>query len=76
LTGLDGRLKQLTKTALETALNEELTEHLGYDEHDPAGEARCWLSFRPWAAAGIQASGAAAAQRMVRPPTVLGRTLR
>lgn len=22
---------------LETALNEELTEHLGYDKHDPAG---------------------------------------
>jgi transposase-like protein len=37
-SGLDGRLKQLTKTVLETALNEELTEHLGYGEHDPAGE--------------------------------------
>ena len=37
MTGLDGRLKQLTKTALETALNEELTEHLGYDKRDPAG---------------------------------------
>jgi putative transposase len=29
LTGPDGLLKQLTKTVLETALNEELTEHLG-----------------------------------------------
>src|SRR5258708_13741559 len=37
LTGPDGLLKQLTKTVLETALNEELTEHLGYDKHDPAG---------------------------------------
>jgi putative transposase len=37
LTGPDGLLKQLTKTVLETALNEELTEHLGYDRHDPAG---------------------------------------
>ena len=37
LTGPDGLLKALTKTVLETALNEELTEHLGYDKHDPAG---------------------------------------
>ena len=37
LTGPDGLLKQLTKTVLETALNEEMTEHLGYDKHDPAG---------------------------------------
>jgi transposase-like protein len=22
---------------LETALNEEMTEHLGYEKHDPAG---------------------------------------
>jgi len=37
LTGPDGLLKALTKTVLETALNEELTEHLGYDKHDPVG---------------------------------------
>jgi putative transposase len=37
LTGPDGLLKQLTKTVLETALNEELTEHLGYERNDPAG---------------------------------------
>jgi putative transposase len=37
LTGPDGLLKQLTKTVLETALNEELTEHLGYEKNDPAG---------------------------------------
>jgi putative transposase len=34
LTGSDGLLKQLTKTVLQTALAEELTEH----KHDPAGE--------------------------------------
>jgi putative transposase len=33
LTGPDGLLKQLTKTVLETALNEELTEHLGHEKH-------------------------------------------
>ena len=37
LTGPDGLLKQLIKTVLETALNEEMTEHLGYEKHDPAG---------------------------------------
>ncbi|RFA13244.1 IS256 family transposase [Subtercola boreus] len=30
LTGPDGLLKQFTKTVLETALNEEMTEHLGH----------------------------------------------
>lgn len=37
LTGPEGLLKQLTKTVLETALNEEMTEHLGYEKHDPPG---------------------------------------
>jgi len=37
LTGRDGLLKQLTKTVIETALNEEMTEHLGYEKHDSAG---------------------------------------
>jgi len=37
LTGPDGLLKQLTKTVLETALDEEMTGHLGYEKHDPAG---------------------------------------
>ena len=41
LTGPDGLLKQLTKTVLETALNQELTEHLGHEKHGQAGtEAR------------------------------------
>ncbi len=37
LTGPDGLLKQLTKTVLETALNQELTEHLGHEKNTPAG---------------------------------------
>ena len=37
LTGPDGLLKQLTKTVLETALNQEMTEHLGHDKHAPPG---------------------------------------
>jgi putative transposase len=39
LTGPDGLLKQLTKTVLETSLNEEMTEHLGYEKHDAEGAA-------------------------------------
>jgi putative transposase len=35
LTGPDGLLKQLTKTVLETALNEEMTEHLGHEKNAP-----------------------------------------
>jgi putative transposase len=34
LTGPDGLLKQLTQAVLETSLNEEMTEHLGYEKHD------------------------------------------
>jgi putative transposase len=37
ITGPDGLLKLLTKTVLETALEEEMTDHLGYDKHDPVG---------------------------------------
>jgi putative transposase len=37
LTGPDGLLKQLTKTVLETALNEEMTEHLGHAKRERAG---------------------------------------
>jgi putative transposase len=40
LTGPDGLLKQLTKTVIESALAEEMTEHLGYEKHDPAGAGR------------------------------------
>ncbi len=37
LTGPGGLLTALTKAVLETALNEEMTEHLGYAKHDPGG---------------------------------------
>jgi Transposase, Mutator family len=37
LVGPGGLLAGLTKTVLETALDAELSEHLGYDKHDPAG---------------------------------------
>jgi putative transposase len=39
LTGPDGLLKALTKTVIETALEEEMSEHLGYDKHDLAGRS-------------------------------------
>jgi putative transposase len=37
LVGPDGLLGQLTKNVLETALDAEMSEHLGYEKHDPAG---------------------------------------
>src|SRR5215213_3162501 len=40
LTGPGGLLKALTKTVIETALEEEIAEHLGYDKHDPLGRNR------------------------------------
>src|ERR687897_739910 len=40
LVGPDGLLNQLTKRVLETALEEELAGHLGYDKHDPGGRNR------------------------------------
>ena len=38
LTGPDGLLKLLTKSVIETALGEEMTDHLGYEKHDRAGD--------------------------------------
>src|SRR5690349_23065230 len=37
LVGPGGLLNQLTKRVLETAPEEEMSAHLGYDKHDPAG---------------------------------------
>jgi transposase-like protein len=38
LTGDGGLLQQLTKRVLESALDGEITDHLGYDKGDPAGK--------------------------------------
>jgi putative transposase len=37
LVGPDGLLKDLFKRLIETAAGAELTDHLGYEKHDPAG---------------------------------------
>ncbi|WP_189114699.1 IS256 family transposase [Pilimelia terevasa] len=37
LSGEGGLLQQLTKIVLESAMEGEITDHLGYDKHDPAG---------------------------------------
>jgi putative transposase len=37
LVGPGGLLGQLTKNVLETALDAEMSEHLGYEKHNPAG---------------------------------------
>lgn len=38
LIGENGLLKRLTKKLVEGALGAEMTHHLGYEKHDPAGE--------------------------------------
>jgi putative transposase len=38
LTGPDGLLKQFTKNVLETALGEEMTEHLGHEKHQASAD--------------------------------------
>jgi transposase-like protein len=40
LVGPDGLLTRLAKQVLETALEEEMADHLGYDKHDPVGRNR------------------------------------
>ena len=46
LVGPGGLLTGLTKTVLETALEVEISDHLGYDKHDPAGPQRRQLPQR------------------------------
>jgi putative transposase len=38
LIGESGLLKQLTKAIIERAMKTEMTAHLGYEKHDPAGQ--------------------------------------
>jgi putative transposase len=38
LTGDGGLLQQLTKRVIEAAMDGEITDHLGYEKHDPAGK--------------------------------------
>ncbi|MBA2646059.1 MAG: transposase, partial [Pyrinomonadaceae bacterium] len=35
--GAEGLLQQLTKAVVERALQGEMTHHLGFEKHDPAG---------------------------------------
>lgn len=37
LMGKDGAIKKLMKASIETMLEAEMTEHLGYEKHSPAG---------------------------------------
>jgi hypothetical protein len=51
LTGPDGLLKLFTKNVLETALNEELTEHLGHEKNQ-AGQVLQLRIFQSWMTSG------------------------
>ena len=54
LTGPNGLLKLFTKNVLETALNEEMTEHLGHEKNqaDPARESTNVRNGSPFSAVG------------------------
>jgi hypothetical protein len=52
LVGPNGLLSQLTKRVLETALEAEMSDHLGYDKHDPVGRNRGNGSFLDVGACG------------------------
>ena len=47
LTCEGGVLQQLTKRLLESALEGEITDHLGYDKHDPLVGARATRATAP-----------------------------
>jgi putative transposase len=47
LLGPEGLLSQVTRAVLERALGEEMTGHLGYDKHDPAGRAAATTATAP-----------------------------
>ena len=47
LTGEGGLLQQLTKRVLESALEGEITDHLGYDKHDAAGREAATAATAP-----------------------------
>ena len=46
IVGENGLLKQLTKAVLERAIQAELTDHLGYEKHDPVGHKSGQLAQR------------------------------
>ncbi len=59
LTGPDGLLKLFTKNVLETALNEEITEHPGYEKNqaDPGRQSallHCAMSAQPRSASSVR----------------------
>ena len=69
LTGPDGLLKQLNKAVVETALDEEMTEHLGYPKHDSAGD-RSGLRTRASASATVVVGDRMTGSLVMSPPAV------
>jgi putative transposase len=59
LTGPGGLLKLFTKNVLETALHEEMTEHLGHEKNQSAGQGRGSKNVRNGARSKMVVSDAA-----------------
>ena len=47
IIGENGLLKELTKAILERALEAELSDHLGYEKHDPWANRKSEVAFPP-----------------------------
>ena len=67
LTGEGGLLAQLTKRLVESALEGEITDHLGYDKHDAAGPRRRELPQRAPGQDGADRGRAGRDRRAPRP---------
>ncbi len=65
LVGPGGLLNELTKNVLETALDAEMAEHLGYEKHDRAGHNSG--SSRNGTRAALPAAARSRAPRVLRP---------
>jgi transposase-like protein len=49
LTGEGGLLQRLAKRVLESAVEGEITDHVGYGKHDPAGRTMATAATAPGA---------------------------
>jgi transposase-like protein len=71
LTGEGGLLQKLTKRLLESVLEGEITDHLGYDKHDPAGKDGGQLPQRQTLQDRADRRGAGGNSRAPRPGRLL-----
>jgi hypothetical protein len=69
--GEEELFKQLKKKLLERALGAELSEHLGYEKGDPAGQVSAWWRLLHNTAKSSLDSSAASRNGQMEPPPAL-----